>query len=151
MFPQMLHVLVSWCNFSSLRVNGNIFFFSNLITLIHFSWYKLCILSILSKAYIIGIEYPQRTCYLWIRIDSNMGFWYYFYVRDSCDFIGKYRGPAHSICNGRSGLPNEFLVVFHNVSNYDYQFIIKEFSNDFEGQIEYIGKKRKSIEPFLFQ
>ena len=26
------------------------------------------------------------------------------------------------------------LVVFHNGSNYDYHFIIKELANKFEGQ-----------------
>ena len=31
-------------------------------------------------------------------------------------------------------------VVFHNGSNYDYQFIIKELTNEFDGQFECLGK-----------
>ena len=33
---------------------------------------------------------------------------------------------AHSICNLKFNVPNKISVVFHNGSNYDYQFIIKE-------------------------
>ena len=35
---------------------------------------------------------------------------------------------------------NEIPVVFHNSSNYDYQFIIKELANKFEGQFECLGE-----------
>ena len=31
-------------------------------------------------------------------------------------------------------------VVFHNSSNYDYPFIIKELPNEFEGQFECLGE-----------
>ena len=47
-------------------------------------------------------------------------------VRDHCHFTGKYRGTVHSICNLKFNVPNEIPVVFHNGSNYDYHFIIKE-------------------------
>ena len=47
-------------------------------------------------------------------------------VRDHCHYTGKYRGSAHSICNLKFNVPNEVPVVFHNGSNYDYHFIIKE-------------------------
>ena len=47
-------------------------------------------------------------------------------------FTGKHRGAAHSICNLKSNVPNEIPVVFHNGSNYDYYFIIKELANEFE-------------------
>ena len=47
-------------------------------------------------------------------------------VRDHCHFTGKYRGLAHSICNLTFILPNEIRAVFHNGSNYDYNFIIKK-------------------------
>ena len=33
---------------------------------------------------------------------------------------------AHSICNLKFNVPNEIPVVYHNGSNYDYHFIIKE-------------------------
>ena len=31
-------------------------------------------------------------------------------------------------------MPNEIPVVFHNCSNYDYDFIIKELASEFEGK-----------------
>ena len=46
-------------------------------------------------------------------------------VRDHCHFTGKYRDAAHSICNLRFNLPNEIPVVFNNISNYNYHFIMK--------------------------
>ena len=33
-------------------------------------------------------------------------------------------------------MPNEIPIVFHNGSNYDYYFIIKELAKEFEGQLE---------------
>ena len=50
-------------------------------------------------------------------------------VRNHCNYTGKYRGAAHSICSLKFNVPNEILVVFHNRSNYDYDFIIKELAN----------------------
>ena len=57
-------------------------------------------------------------------------------VRDHCHYTGEYRGTAHSICNLKFLVPNEILAVFHNVSNYDYHFIIKKLASEFEGQFE---------------
>ena len=48
----------------------------------------------------------------------------YWKVRDH--FTGKYRGAADSICNLRFNVSNKIPVVFHNGSNYDYYFIIKD-------------------------
>ena len=55
-------------------------------------------------------------------------------VRDHCHYAGEYRGVAHSICNIKPNVPNEIPVVFHNGSNYDYHFIIKELANEFKEQ-----------------
>ena len=60
-------------------------------------------------------------------------------VRDHFHYTGKYRGAVHSICNLKFNMPNEIPVVFHNGSNYDYHFIIKELANEFEGQFECPG------------
>ena len=49
-------------------------------------------------------------------------------------FTGKYRGAAHSICNLKFNMPDGIPVVFHNDSNYDYNFIKKELANKIEGQ-----------------
>ena len=54
--------------------------------------------------------------------------------------IDKNRGAAHSICNLKFNVPNEISVVFHNGSNYDYHFIIKELANEFEGKFERLGE-----------
>ena len=46
-------------------------------------------------------------------------------------------------------MPNEIPVVFHNNSNNDYHFIIKELANRFEEQFECLGENKKSTKrPF---
>ena len=42
-------------------------------------------------------------------------------------YTGKFRNAAHDICNLKFNIPNKVLVVFHNGSNCDYHFIIKEW------------------------
>ena len=69
-------------------------------------------------------------------------------VRDHCYYTGKYRGAAHSICNLKFNVPNELPVVFHESSNYDYHFIIKELANDFEGKLERLGENTKKYNTF---
>ena len=49
-------------------------------------------------------------------------------VSNHCHYTGKYRGAAHSIGNLKFNVPNEILVDFHNGSNYDYHFIMKQIS-----------------------
>ena len=46
-------------------------------------------------------------------------------VRDHCHYIGEYWGAAHSICNLKYSVSKTIPIVFHNISNYDYHFIIK--------------------------
>ena len=41
----------------------------------------------------------------------------YCKVRNHCYYTGKNRDTAYSACNLNFNLPNENLVVFHNVSN----------------------------------
>ena len=72
-------------------------------------------------------------------------------VRDQCHYTGKDRGAAHSICNLNFKMPNEIPIVFHNGSNNDYHFIIKELANEFEGQFECLGKISKSTKLFPLQ
>ena len=45
-------------------------------------------------------------------------------VRDHCHYTRKFRGAAHNIRNLRYKTPKKVPVVFHNVSTYDYHFII---------------------------
>ena len=59
-------------------------------------------------------------------------------------FWKRIMSTAHSICNLRFNVPNEFPVVFYNGSNYDYQFIIEELADEFEGHFESLrGNKEK--------
>ena len=53
-------------------------------------------------------------------------------VRDHCHYTREYRGATHSICNLKYFVPKEIPMVFHNASNYDYHFIIKELAEEFE-------------------
>ena len=70
-------------------------------------------------------------------------------VRDHCHFTGKYRGTAHSICNLKFNVSNEIPVRFHNGSNYDYHFIIKELANEFKGQFECHGENTEKYITFF--
>ena len=61
-------------------------------------------------------------------------------VRDHCHYTGEYRGAAHSICNLKYSVPKNILIVFHNGSNYDYHFIIKDLAEDFKKQVTCLGE-----------
>ena len=45
-------------------------------------------------------------------------------------------------------MPNEIPVVFHNGSNYNYHFIIKELAKEFEGQFECLGENTEKYKNF---
>ena len=69
-------------------------------------------------------------------------------VRNHCHYAGKYRDASHSICNLKFNVPNEIPVVFHNGSNYDYHFIIKELANKFVGKFECVGENMEKYNSF---
>ena len=69
-------------------------------------------------------------------------------VRDHCHYTGKYRGAAHNICNLRYKVPKEILIVFHNGSTYDYDFIIKELVKEFESNFECLGENTEKYITF---
>ena len=54
-------------------------------------------------------------------------------VWDHCYYADEYRGAAHNICNLKNSVSKETFIVFHNGSNYDYYFIIKELTEKFQG------------------
>ena len=58
----------------------------------------------------------------------------YFKVRDPCHYTGQYRGAAHRICNLKYCVPKKIPMAFHNGSNYDNHFIIKELEEEFKKQ-----------------
>ena len=45
----------------------------------------------------------------------------------------------HSIFNWKYKTAKEIPVVFHNVSTYDYHFIVKQIAKEFGSQIECLG------------
>ena len=47
-------------------------------------------------------------------------------VRDHWHYTGKYRGAAHDTWNLRYKTSKEISAVFHNGSNYDCHFIIRD-------------------------
>ena len=55
-------------------------------------------------------------------------------VRYHCHYTGEYRGDVYSICNLKYSVPKKIPIVFHNGSNYDYRFIIKELAAEFKNQ-----------------
>ena len=61
-------------------------------------------------------------------------------ARDHCHYTRKYRRASHSICNLKYSLPKKFLIVFHNSSNFDYHFIIKELAEEFKKQFTCLGE-----------
>ena len=58
----------------------------------------------------------------------------YCKVTDHCHYAGEYRGAAQSICNLKYSAPERIPIVFHNGSNYDYHFIVKELAEEFKTQ-----------------
>ena len=72
----------------------------------------------------------------------------YYKVREHCHYTGRYRGATHDICNLRYKTPKEITVVFHNISTYDYHFIIKELAEAFEGQFECLGENTEKYITF---
>ena len=63
--------------------------------------------------------------------ESNENAKKYCKVRDHGHYTGEYRVVAHSICKFKYSVPKKIPIVFHNGSNYDYHFIIKELAEEF--------------------
>ena len=61
-------------------------------------------------------------------------------VRDHYHYTGEYRDIVHSICNLKYSVPKKISLAFHNGSNYDYHFIIKELAEEFKKQLTCLGE-----------
>ena len=68
--------------------------------------------------------------------------------RDHCHYTGEYRGTWHSIYNLKYNLPKVIPIVFRNVSNYDYRFIIKELVQEFKGELTCLGENTEKCIAF---
>ena len=71
-------------------------------------------------------------------------------ARDHCHYAREYRGAAHSICNLKYSISERIPVVFHNRSNYDYDFIIKELAEEFKKQFTCLGENTDKIQFLQF-
>ena len=77
--------------------------------------------------YLFGLRYDAK--------DKN-----YWKVRDHGHYAGKYKGATRSTCDLKFNVLNK---VFHNRSNYNYYFIMKELANEFKGEFECLWKNTK--------
>ena len=77
----------------------------------------------------------------------------YVRVRDYFHYICNYRGAAHSKCNLKYIIPKDIYVVFHNGSNYDYHFTIKELAKELERELNCFREntEKYKIFPVLVQ
>ena len=69
-------------------------------------------------------------------------------VRDHCHYTGQYSGSPNSICNLKYSVPKRIPIVFHNGSNYDYHFIIKELAEEFKKQFTCLGENTEKYVTF---
>ena len=70
-------------------------------------------------------------------------------VREHCCYTGEYRCAAHSIYNLKYSVLNEISIVFHNGSNYDYHFIMKELAEGCEGKLTYLRENTEIYIAYL--
>ena len=71
----------------------------------------------------------------------------YHKVKNHCHHTEEYRDAAHNICNLKC-VPNKIPIVFHNGSNYDYHFIIKELAEEFKKQFTCLGENTEKYITF---
>ena len=64
----------------------------------------------------------------------------YHKARDYCHCTEEIKRSAHGICNVKYIVPNENQLAFHNGSNYDYHFTIKEVAQELKKQSTCLGK-----------
>ena len=67
-------------------------------------------------------------------------------VRDHCYYTREYRGAAYNICSLKYNVPKKIPLVFHNESNCDYHFILKELAEEFKKQFTCLGE---NIEKYI--
>ena len=69
-------------------------------------------------------------------------------VTEHCHYTQEYRGIVHSICNLKYSVPRKTPVVFHNGSNYDNHFTIKELGEEFKKQFTCLEKNTEKYITF---
>ena len=100
----------------------------------------------------VGFIWKNKKSVIFVKKNLKINIWkIYHKVRDHCHYTGKYRGAVHSICNLKYNIPNKIPVVFHNGSNYDYNFIIRELAEEFKKQFTCLGKNSEKYILLQFQ
>ena len=91
-----------------------------------------------------------RICYICKEKFENKYLKYekYCKVEDHCHYTFEDRGAVHWICNLKYSVPTKTPIVFHNGSNYDYHFIIKELAEDFKKQFVCLGENTEKYITF---
>ena len=69
-------------------------------------------------------------------------------VKDHSHFTDKYRRSAHNKCNMNYKITKNIPIVFHDLSLYDGNFIIKELANEFDGELECLGENTEKYISF---
>ena len=72
-------------------------------------------------------------------------------VRDHCHYTEEYRGSVDGIWNAKYTVTKKVPIVFHNGSNNDYHFIIKELAEEFENQFTCLGENIEKYITLPFQ
>ena len=67
---------------------------------------------------------------------------------DHYHYTGEYRVSEHSRWNLKYSVPKKIPTVFHNGSNYDYHFIIKELAEEFKKQFTCLGENTEKYITF---
>ena len=96
-----------------------------------------------SKTYVIYV----KKSFVMIKM-KKINLKLYQKVRDHCHRTGKYRGPAHSICNLKYKIPQEIPFIIHSGSKYDYHFIVKELAEQLKGSFECLGENTEKYITF---
>ena len=88
-----------------------------------------------------------KICYIYKEKFENKYFKdkKYRKVRDHCHYAGEHRGAKQSICNLKYNLPRKIAIVFHNISNYGYHFIMRVLAEEFKKQFTCLGESTKNI------
>ena len=73
----------------------------------------------------------------------------YCKASDHCHYTGEYRGAVNKMCNLKYSVPKKNPIVFHNGSNFDYHFIVKELEEEFKQQFTCLGANTKKYVTFI--
>ena len=69
-------------------------------------------------------------------------------IKDYDYYSGKYRGPAHILCNSRYQEQGNIPVMIFNGSNHDFHLIIKELAKTVRSKMKCIGENTETYKTF---